>query len=137
MKRNNFMYIMIIVAILIITIPLAGCSDSGSNSAVETTTAETTDSTTTALETNPALKNEILIESNTFKPDNITIKLGDTITWVNNDSYAHTVKASSGEFDSGNMASGAKFSFTFTKEGTYDYICGIHTFMKGTITVTK
>jgi plastocyanin len=35
------------------------------------------------------------------------------------------------------MASGAKFSFTFDKEGTYDYICGIHTFMTGKIVVTK
>jgi plastocyanin len=59
------------------------------------------------------------------------------VTWINNDSYAHTVKAKTGEFDSGNMANGAKFSFTFDKEGTYDYICGIHTFMTGKIVVTK
>ena len=67
----------------------------------------------------------------------VTIKVGDTITWINKDSYSHTVKANNGEFESGDLANGATFNFTFTKEGTYDYICGIHTFMTGTITVTK
>ena len=130
-KYNLLMYLVVFVALLIIALPLAGCTGSGSTAGTTTTAAATT-----AAETNAA-KNEISIESNTFKPDNVTIKVGGTITWINNDSYAYTVKASNGEFDSGNMASGATFSFTFDKEGSYDYICGIHTFMKGTITVTK
>ncbi|MCL5071510.1 MAG: plastocyanin/azurin family copper-binding protein [Actinobacteria bacterium] len=37
----------------------------------------------------------------------------------------------------GLLANGATFNFTFDKEGTYDYICGIHTFMTGKIIVTK
>ncbi|MCL6087950.1 MAG: plastocyanin/azurin family copper-binding protein [Actinobacteria bacterium] len=35
------------------------------------------------------------------------------------------------------MPSGGKYSFTFSKEGTFEYICSIHTFMKGKIVVTK
>jgi plastocyanin len=65
------------------------------------------------------------------------VKVGDTVTWINKDSYDHTVKASNGEFDSGTIAKGAEFSFTFTKEGKYEYSCAIHTFMTGTINVFK
>jgi len=132
MKRNNLLiYLLLVVALLIIVLPLAGCAGSGT---AGTTAKETNAATST--ETNAA-KNEISIQGNAFNPDNLSIKVGDTVTWINNDSYAHTVKAAKSEFESGNMAGGGKFSFTFSKEGTYEYICGIHTFMKGTVTVTK
>ena len=139
MKRNKIiMYLMLVMALLIMALPLAGCGGSGSTASTtmaEMTTTAAAGDTTAAVTT--SAKNEISIKGNAFSPDNLSIKVGDTVTWINNDSYAHTVKASKSEFDSGNMASGGKFSFTFDKEGTIDYICGIHTFMKGTITVTK
>ena len=50
---------------------------------------------------------------------------------------AHTVTASNGSFDSGNLDQGATYSFTFTQEGTCDYICKYHSHMKGQIVVTK
>ena len=50
---------------------------------------------------------------------------------------AHTVTSSNGAFDSGNLDQGAKYSFTFTQEGTYDYVCKYHSNMKGQIIVTK
>ena len=133
MKRNNLlMYLLLVMALLIIALPLAGCAGTGKTAS--TTATETAAATTAG---GAGAKNEIIIESNSFKPDSLTIKVGDIVIWINKDSYNHTVKAKTGEFDSGNMASGAKFSFTFDKEGTYDYICGIHTFMTGKIVVTK
>ena len=138
MKRNKIiMYLLLVMALLIIALPLAGCA--GTGSVAGTTAKETTAATaaeTTAAVTTPA-KNEISIQGNAFNPNNLSIKIGDTVTWINNDSYAHTVTALKGEFESGNMAGGGKFSFTFSKEGTYEYNCSIHTFMKGTVTVTK
>ena len=141
MKRNNLsIYLVITLAFLVIALVLAGCAGAGGATvatAKETSAAaaETTAPATTAA--SAVAKNEISIKGNAFSPDSLSIKVGDTVTWINNDSYAHTVKASKGEFDSGNMANGAKFSFTFDKEGTIDYICGIHTFMTGKIIVTK
>ena len=133
MKRNNLlMYFLLVMALLIIASPLAGCAGTGKT--VSATAAETPAATAAG---SVGAKNEIIIESNSFKPDSLTIKVGDTVTWINNDSYTHTVKAKTSEFDSGNMANGVKFSLTFDKEGTYDYICGIHTFMTGKIVVTK
>ena len=134
MKRNNLsVYLMITLAFLVIALVLAGCA--GAGGAATTAASATTATATTAA--SAVAKNEISIKGNAFSPDSLSIKVGDTVTWINNDSYAHTVKASKGEFDSGNMANGAKFSFTFDKEGTIDYICGIHTFMTGKIIVTK
>ncbi|MCL5070847.1 MAG: cupredoxin family copper-binding protein [Actinobacteria bacterium] len=128
MKRNYLRYLLVFITLSTMVLALAGCTSSVS------TTAATTAATTAG---GAGAKNEISIQGNAFNPDNLSIKVGDTVTWTNNDSYAHTVKAVNNEFDSGSMAGGAKFNFTFTKEGTYEYICAIHTFMKGSVTVTK
>lgn len=136
MKIKNLSIYLLIVTVLLVALPLIGCT---SNAAGTTTMAEMTTSAIVVETTSGSAgaKNEVVIESNAFKPDSLTIKVGETVTWINNDSYNHTVTAKTGEFDSGDMASGAKFSFTFDKEGTYDYICSIHTFMTGKIIVTK
>lgn len=120
------------VSLVALSMAFTGCSSSGQAAAATTAGAASTAGTNTA-----ASKNEILIEGNSFKPDSLTIKAGDSIKWINKDSYNHTVTAKNGEFESGNLASGAEFSFTFSKEGTFEYICGVHTFMKGTVIVTK
>ena len=62
--------------------------------------------------------------------------LGSTVTVTNDDSVTHTWTATGGAFNSGPLAPGASFSFTFTQPGTYNYLCTIHTFMTGTVTVT-
>jgi plastocyanin len=72
-----------------------------------------------------------------YLPTNLTVKAGTTVTWVNHDAAAHTVTSMNGAFDSGNMAVGAMYTFTFTQPGTYSYYCTYHTWMKGTIVVTS
>ena len=68
-----------------------------------------------------------------FAPADVTVKVGQTVTWTNNDQMAHTVTGST--FDSGQIAPGATFSFTFAKAGTYDYKCSIHPSMTAKVTV--
>ncbi len=71
-----------------------------------------------------------------FAPASVTIAVGSTITWKNNDNVTHTATVDTGsEFDSGNLASGASFSHTFNTKGVFTYHCAIHTNMKATITV--
>jgi len=74
-----------------------------------------------------------------FNPEDLTINVGDTVTWTNNDGMAHTATSTDGpvSFDSGNIASGATWSFTFTEAGTYDYKCAYHSSMTATITVVE
>ncbi len=66
----------------------------------------------------------------------LTVPVGTTVTWKNEDSMTHTVTATDNSFDSGDLEQGATFSFTFTKAGTYSYVCQLHPNMKGTVTVT-
>lgn len=76
------------------------------------------------------------IESNnTFSPKNITIDVGDTVVWDNEDNEPHTATADNGAFDSGTMQPGSSYARTFTVPGTYSYHCAFHPGMVGTITV--
>ena len=70
-----------------------------------------------------------------FKPAVATVHVGDTVEFINDDSYPHTVTAANGAFDSGNLDEGKSFSYTFAKAGTYAIGCQYHPNMKGTITV--
>jgi plastocyanin len=71
-----------------------------------------------------------------FAPDSRSVRVGDSVKWTNKDGATHTVTADDGAFDSGNLAGGKSFSFTFDEAGTYAYHCNIHRRMTGTVTVT-
>jgi len=72
-----------------------------------------------------------------FHPDNIRVKVGDTITFTNEDSAAHTATATEGAtFDSGALEQGKSFSYTAKKAGTIKFVCDFHPSMTGTITVS-
>jgi plastocyanin len=81
----------------------------------------------------------VTIQNFAFSPSTLTIKPGTTVTWTNKDNTDHTATSQSGpeSFDSKNIAQDKSYSFKFTKEGTYQYICTIHPYMKGTIVVSS
>jgi predicted lipoprotein with Yx(FWY)xxD motif len=68
--------------------------------------------------------------------EDLTIPVGTTVEWTNEDTAPHTVTAGDGSFDSGNMEKGAKYSYTFTKAGDFELLCAYHPNMKGRVTVT-
>ena len=70
-----------------------------------------------------------------FSPTSLTVAAGTTVTWTNNDTAAHTVTADDGSFDSGNLAPGATFTFTFATAGSVAYHCNYHPNMVATIVV--
>lgn len=74
-----------------------------------------------------------------FQPANISIKKGTAITWTNNDGVGHDVVAngSPSGLRSPVMKQGEKYTFIFDTVGTFDYHCGIHPSMKGTVVVTE
>ena len=78
----------------------------------------------------------IAIRNFAFSPGSLTIRVGTTVVVTNDDSVTHTWTANKGGFDSGDLAPGQSFQFTFANIGIYAYHCAIHTFMTGTITVT-
>lgn len=70
-----------------------------------------------------------------YHTPSVTVNVGDSVTWTNQDSMAHTVTADDGAFGSGSIAAGGTFSHTFTKAGTYSYHCTLHPQMKGVVIV--
>ncbi len=70
-----------------------------------------------------------------FDPPRLSILLGDTVTWKNEDLQFHTATAEDNSFDSDFLGPGQSFSHTFTTLGSYRYVCAIHSFMRGEIDV--
>ena len=75
-----------------------------------------------------------------FAPQVVTVKVGTTLTWVNVDSVNHSVDSGTSAnptslFDSGDIAPGQSFSYTFAQAGTYTYYCDLHEGMVGVVIV--
>jgi plastocyanin len=77
---------------------------------------------------------EVKIDNFTFGPQKLTVKVGDTVTWINEDDIPHTV-VSTGHFRSKALDTDDKYTFTFTAPGTFEYFCGLHPHMQGSIVV--
>ena len=81
------------------------------------------------------LNTEIKIDNFVFGPPTITVPVGATVTWTNKDDIPHTTVSTDGVFKSKVMDTDEKFSFTFTKAGTYSYYCSVHPKMTGKVVV--
>ena len=71
-----------------------------------------------------------------YEPAELEVAAGTTVTFTNEDGFAHTVTAKDKTFDSGNLDEGATFEHTFDEPGTFAYLCAIHNSMTGTVTVS-
>jgi plastocyanin len=70
-----------------------------------------------------------------FSPRTVEIRVGDSVTWTNRDSVAHTATARNGSFDTGLLEDGESAAIRFTVAGTYRYVCTPHPDMTGTVVV--
>lgn len=99
--------------------------------------------------TSQALKITIVIpkgnafqeESSSYIPQDPTVFRGTTVSWVNHDSVTHTVQSQDGKgnvislFNSDVLEPGDVFSYEFDEPGVYDYLCTLHPWRSGTISV--
>jgi plastocyanin len=73
-----------------------------------------------------------------FVPDQATVKVGQQVTWTNNEAVPHNVVADEGaDFESDTFGEGGTFSYTPDRPGTIAYVCTIHPGMDGTLTVEE
>ena len=80
---------------------------------------------------------EVKIDNFSFGPVTLTVPVGTTVTWTNRDDIPHTVVSTDDPktFKSKVLDTDEKFSFTFSKAGTYPYFCAIHPKMTGKVIV--
>ena len=78
---------------------------------------------------------EIKVDNFTFGPETLTVPVNSAVTWVNKDDVPHVIASNDGLFKSKALDTDDKYSYTFTKAGTYSYYCSIHPKMVGKIIV--
>ena len=83
----------------------------------------------------PPVAGDLSIVDFAYQPGTITVPVGTTLKWANNGVAPHTVTARSGLYDSGILARGETFSFTFGAPGTYEYFCTLHPDMTASVIV--
>ena len=95
-----------------------------------------TDSTASSGENPPAIAATIHIADGKFEPREIDIEVGGSVMWINDDVASHNVKfLEPSTFNSGVIKPAATWIQTFTSAGIYDYYCGFHNSMKGSVVV--
>lgn len=78
---------------------------------------------------------KINIDNFSFAPQDVTVPVGATVTWVNRDDIPHTVVSESKKFKSKALDTDDTFAFTFREAGTYEYYCSLHPKMTAKVTV--
>jgi|SRR5215471_1179578 len=125
MRRSVFIILIIAAAVA------AACGSSYSNNTNTPSGTPIASGPNTVLAPNGAY----LGPGNGFTPSTLTVPVGTTVTWGNNDVTTHTVTSDTGVFNSNNLNAGNTFQFKFDNPGQYKYHCTIHSFMNGTIVV--
>lgn len=137
-----------LLALLLIAgaLALAGCGGGGgktssggsTSSGGAGTSASTTGSSGGAGGSTAGGVVAVKMQNIAFAPSTVTVKVGQKITWTNEDSVPHNVTSQSGEkIASPTFGKGGTFSFTPTKAGTISYVCTIHPGMNGTIVIKQ
>ncbi|MBW3610272.1 MAG: cupredoxin family copper-binding protein [Actinobacteria bacterium] len=110
--------------LLTLALALAACGGGGGDAAPDD--AGTSGST-----------NQVGIDGFAFMPAEIDVAAGTTVTWTNQEAAEHSIRDEGDLFaESEALAEGESFSFTYDTPGAYPYVCGIHPYMKGTVTVS-
>jgi plastocyanin len=123
---------------LAVALTLAACSTGPTptaSSAAPATSAPASSAAAKGGAASPATGTAVTIADFAFGPAALTVAVGATVTWTNQDSAGHTVTADDGSFASSKLSNGQTFSQAFAKAGTYAYHCAIHSSMKATIVV--
>lgn len=78
---------------------------------------------------------QVQVDNFSFAPATLTVPVNATVTWVNKDDVPHVIASDDGLFKSKALDTDDKYSYTFTKAGTYAYYCSVHPKMVGKIVV--
>ncbi|WP_330252342.1 plastocyanin/azurin family copper-binding protein [Nocardia sp. NBC_00565] len=123
--------------VLAATLLLSGCGSGEPNKAASTTAKTTSQAASSTPGEKKTAAVTVGVQDMKFSPAEVTVKVGDTVTWKFKDSVPHTVQGigdkamgiNSPIFDKG------EWSYTFFAPGTYRYLCSLHPQMRGTVTV--
>lgn len=137
-RRRQYM---VVLAALFVSVLLASCSSGskpgggGTHTSSGTSPSGNSQPTSSSASTAAPSGTTVDIKNFMFKPMTLSVAVGSKVTWKFEDAANHTVVADDKSFSSPSMSNGQTYSFTFSKAGTYKYVCSIHPFMHGSIVV--
>jgi len=122
----------LIFAVICFALFAAGCGSSNNADAISMV------SPTNPEGTNPPNLLTVTIKNGVYSPNPVSVKVGQSVNWLNSDSIAHTA-TDPGVFDTGSIAptSAADVPVPFSAPGTFTYHCTIHPSETASIVVTK
>ncbi|WIX90832.1 cupredoxin family copper-binding protein [Amycolatopsis sp. DG1A-15b] len=84
-----------------------------------------------------AATQQVMMQGYAFSPAALTVRVGDTVTWMQHDEAPHDVVTTSAPvaFRSPQLSAGQSWSYTFRQAGTYQYYCSVHPDMRASVTV--
>jgi plastocyanin len=120
---------------LVVALLASGC---GSSNSATSPTGPCTPTPTNPECVNPPNLLTVTIKNGVYSPNPVSVKVGQSVNWLNSDSIAHTA-TDPGVFDTGSIAptSAADVPVPFNTPGTYNYHCTLHTNESATIVVTQ
>jgi plastocyanin len=124
----------LLLACLAVALAVAGCGDDDDDDGGGGGGGATTEEQAAPEASGGAA--EVSMKDIRFDPTDVTVNVGDTVTWVNDDTVGHDVTAD--DFTSGEpgaMENGDTFEHTFDAAGTFDYVCSVHPGMEGSVKV--
>ncbi len=151
-RQHSFSFGVLLFALALVTTLLVAACGGGSNGSTSPSattpaptaaaTTATTPAPTTAASTTPTKVVQVkIVEKNdkySFDPASISIPKGAEVVWTNASDAPHTVTSNDNTFKTpSNLMQHQTFKMVFNTTGTFAYHCTIHTYMKGTITVTS
>ena len=77
----------------------------------------------------------VTIDGTRFQPDVLTVKIGDSVVWLNKDPFPHTATSKEGGFDSKAIAAGGSWKYKAAKRGDFTYVCTFHPTMSAVLHV--
>jgi len=77
----------------------------------------------------------IVMDGTRFQPSDLTVALGDSVSWRNADPFPHNVTASAAGFRSGDLEPDGRWQFRPSERGVFEYACTLHPGMKGVLRV--
>ena len=88
-----------------------------------------------AADTPKPVTHTITIEGMRFQPEELSVKAGDTVVWLNKDVVPHTATARPGGFDSATIDAGQSWKVSLAAPGVFDYVCSFHPTMTARLRV--
>jgi plastocyanin len=136
MKYLSYFFIAIVSAFLFILLSLLSCSPNPQSSVIESSTQSPASHQAQPLVSPQTATATVKIHNFKFEPANVTISEDESVQFINLDEEPHTATSTDRTFDSKALDTNQTWNHTVTKSGTFPYICSVHPFMKGTVTVT-